>query len=114
MTIEYLYKQRPMTAVIDNNSKDMTTNGKKLLNSDRYYKSNNVDSDSSKKDVNDTLISCCEDFFKYCCICTVRKRKSVGVISPMPNSIRYRIENPTKILSVPIVKFNRTLPNEVV
>lgn len=105
MTIECLYKQRPIIAAVN---KDVTTTHGKLLNSDtvnHYNKANN--NDVSKKDVNDTLISCCEDFFKYCCICTVRKRKSVASISPETNSIKYYIENDCKTVTVPIIKFER-------
>lgn len=113
MTIESLYKQRSIAAVIDNNSKDVTTHGK-LLNSDTTNYYNKANNDYLKKDVNDSLIGCCEDFFKYCCICTVRKRKSVASISPATNSIKYVIENDCKTLTVPIIKFDRTVQRDVV
>lgn len=113
MTIECLYKQRSIAAVIDSDSKDVTTHGK-LLNSDTVHRNNKANHDDSKNDVNDTLISCCEDFFKYCCICTVRKRKSVASISPASNSVKYIIENDCKAVTIPIIKFDRTVQSKVV
>lgn len=106
MTIERLYKQRSIGTVIASD-KDVTTTHGKLLNSNDYFNEAKRRNDP-KTDVNDTLIGCCEDFFKYCCLCTVRKRKSVASISPVTNHIKYVIESDPRVTGVPIIKFERT------
>uniref|UniRef100_A0A336LQB6 CSON000902 protein n=1 Tax=Culicoides sonorensis TaxID=179676 RepID=A0A336LQB6_CULSO len=112
MTIEYLYKKRSIVADIDNRKQDVSMwHGKKLLNSDNATK---IKKENQKlnNDGNDVLTSCLSDIFKYCCICTVRKRKNVANISAIPSSVQYSVEHTTMhTFTIPIFKFGRKSQN---
>lgn len=119
ITIACLYNKRQRTAIdtIDHTLHIKRTNEtNKLMNSSTNIHNKNVTNpwffNSNSTGMNDIF----DDFFKYCCICVVRKRKTVGNISPSSNldHTKYHVNYENGLCGIPVIQYLRSTQDNLV